>query len=144
MSGFVKKWELFRHVKKCPMNDGANPGVPVQHQSSALLPGARFKEGSPKVNTLLAKMNKDGIHIVCKNDTLICLLGSFLMEPGEGVNEQYVSQKMRQLGRLLQSLRELKKKENVRLADFFDPTNFDELVQVDTGVDIIRCQGTDE
>ena len=111
------------------MNDGANPGVPVQHQSSALLAGARFKEGCPKVKTLLAKMNKDGIHIVCKNDTLICSFGSFLMDPGEGVNEQYVSQKMRQLGRLLQSLRKLKKKENARLAHFFDPTNFDELVK---------------
>lgn len=52
-------------------------------------------------------MRRDNVSIICKNDELILTLGQRLYSSldKESHNVQYISQKMREMGRLLQAIK---------------------------------------
>ena len=71
-------------------------------------------------------MNNDEISAIARKDTLIVNFGAAIFEKVGTKNINYVSQRMRQLARLLRTLR--KENEAANFDDFIDTARFDELV----------------
>ena len=73
-------------------------------------------------------MRLDNITLVARNDSMICSLGTMMVEKG-GIRRLYdISQHMRNLARLLMSLRETEHNENARLSELLCPEKFDVVV----------------
>ena len=66
-------------------------------------------------------MKRGAIADIVKSDDLIKMLGAFLLEKEGESDRQLVSQKMRELGRLLQQLMVVENNEVVQLSDFIKP-----------------------
>jgi hypothetical protein len=120
---------LWRHVKNCPSKISSSQKNTVQHDANMMIEGALYKQGSSVLHDrVLSKMKIDQVSIATKNDPLICAFGTSLIEAGNDVDAQYVSQRMRQLGRLLIILRS-RNSEEAQLKDFLRPTMFDKVVE---------------
>jgi hypothetical protein len=74
-------------------------------------------------------MNRGAIADIVKNDDLIKMLGAFLLEKEGERDRQLVSQKIRELGRLLQQLMVVGNNEVVQLSDFIKPEKFDIIIK---------------
>lgn len=106
---FSKKY-LFRHIKKCT---GSNIDKPksnrnIQSRCAMLLPSTVSVEDSFAKN-VLSKMVNDDVYNVIRNDTLIMAYGQHLYKKHghEKHLHQYVSQKLREIGRFLLCAKEV-------------------------------------
>lgn len=130
--GFFVSNDLWKHQKKCQQKNvkqqGRNRNVKA---TSALLltSGVSDTSISPQLTQVLQNMNADKTHLVVRNDSLILKYGEKLLKVGkEQHNRHYVGQKMRELGRLLITVRDLDK-DVMSLHDIIMPSKFSLVVK---------------
>jgi len=131
--GFLHRKDLWRHVKHCPCRVEALEAHSFRrYQVESRLLVAPIVSGcssaSPALQSVLAIMKKDEIGLVARNDCLILSYGNVCAEKMARHEATYVSQKMRQLARLVMKLRELKGRADAQLSDFLSPALFDDVV----------------
>ena len=128
--GFLLKRELWKHVRKCPLAKEHKRGQRVVSRSNVLLPISPEADG--EVKKVLETMNDGKISLIARNDSLIIKLGAKMLK-SSGVKDQNrfrnVSQRMRELARLLEKLRTADDSHRADLASFINPGNFDAVVQ---------------
>ena len=139
--GFVKRRDLWRHNKTCNFKSGdnddksdENDGYHVkcqklQAKSKLLILPSICPGKSSAFQEVVASMKSDNITITARNDSIISALGTMMVEK-VGTRRSYdISQHMRNLARLLLSLREADHDENAQLSLFLRPEKFDVVVQ---------------
>ena len=108
--GFFLKSCLWRHIKNCPFapDEKKTKYRKISSQASLLLPTKTEVSNGLREN-VLKRMSADEISIAARNDTIIVKFGEKLYQKHGHLTHLYthVSQKMRELGRLIISLREL-------------------------------------
>lgn len=129
--GFIKRQELWKHVKSCKFKPDENE-VPkyqkVQEKAKLLLFPAICSDSSNVLSKLFAAMKSDEVTLVARNDWLIKELGVLLIEKHGDKQNHFVSQKMRELARLLLQLRTTSASLDAQLSDFIKPGEFDVVV----------------
>ena len=130
--GFFKREELWRHRQTCPHrpNEDKKKWTKVQQEAATLLPTSFLStKGVNKTfhDTVLSCMKNDDISNVARKDQLIVKFGSSVFDKVGSKNANDVSQRMRQLARLLILLRDGGHQE-ANLEDFIDTAKFDDLV----------------
>ena len=125
--GFLKRQELWKHVKSCKFK-AKNIDTPkfqkVQETSKLLrYPAISGDSKSLCLSKIFATMKSDNVSIVARNGWLIKQIGVLLVE-----TLCLVSQKMRELARLLLQLRETDSNPASQLSDFIKPGRFDDVV----------------
>ncbi|XP_020601654.1 uncharacterized protein LOC110040732 isoform X3 [Orbicella faveolata] len=139
--GFVKRKDLWRHNKACNFKSGDEDDKndkddndymkcqKLQTKSKLLiLPSLCPGKGSP-YQEFLASMKSDQITLVARNDSVISALGTMMVEKVGTSRCHDISQNMRNLARLLMSLREAENTANAQLLQFLRPDKFDVVVQ---------------
>jgi len=131
--GFLHRKDLWRHIKHCPCRMEpleAHSFRRYQMESRLLLAPILndCSSASQALQNVLSVMKKDTIGLVARNDPLILSYGSICADKMARHETTYVSQKMRQLARLLMKLRELKGCADAHLSDFLSPDSFDDVV----------------
>lgn len=134
--GFHKKKDMYRHVKTCIFkeeeeieeqeNDDVKHNNILAASSMLILPYTCPKASELLQNKVISKMKDDSISFRAKKDDLIMLFGSVIIEKDGERNASYVSQRMRQLSRLLI---ELNKETDGELKDFLQPSMFDKVIE---------------
>ena len=129
--GFFMASELWRHRQNCPHRSQETPPKwsRVQQDAKFLLPTTVLSTKDVKKSfhdTVLSSMKNDKISAIARKDSLIVNFGTAIFEKVGTKNINYVSQRMCQLARLLQTLR--KENEATNFADFIDTARFDKLV----------------
>ncbi|XP_067032827.1 uncharacterized protein [Acropora muricata] len=129
--GFIKRQELWKHVKSCKFKPDQNE-VPkyqkVQEKAKLLLFPAICSDSSNVLSKLFAAMKSDEVTLVARNNWLIKELGVLLIEKHGDKQNHFVSQKMRELARLLLQLRTTSASLDAQLSDFIKPGEFDVVV----------------
>jgi len=75
----------------------------------------------PALAAVLASMASDQVSLVAKNDCIILTFGSIVAQNCTTVQYNYVSQRTRQLARLLMELRDQAQAPNADLSSFIKP-----------------------
>lgn len=133
--GFMKKKDLWRHVKGCNFRSGDDDTADdkkyqkLQSKSKLLILPSICPKKSPLFQDVVASMKSDHITLVARNDAVISALGTMMVEKVGSKRCHDISQNMRNLARLLISLREVVNNENAQLSQFLRPDKFDVLVQ---------------
>ena len=130
--GFIRRQELWKHVKSCKFKS-ENIEKPkyqkVQEKSKLLLyPAISTNTRTTRLSKMLATMKSDEVSIAARNDWLIKEIGVVLVEKYGEKQNSLISQKMRELSRLLLQLRETDASPNSSLSDFIKPGRFDDVV----------------
>ena len=132
-NGFLDKKELYKHVANCTFADGQKEIHPrrVRFNCSLLLAPNKLSLGSSKAlsDHVLPRMKTDQYSLAARNDQIILLYGSSLVEKHGKDKANYVSQHMRDLSRLLVEGRNLLKMPSLSMKDIIAPDKFDILVQ---------------
>ena len=130
--GFIRRQELWKHVKSCkfkPENIETPKYQKVQEKSKLLLyPAISTDSRTTRLSKILATMKSDEVSIAARNDWLIKEIGVVLVEKYGKKQNSLISQKMRELSRLLLQLRETDASPNSSLSDFIKPGRFDDVV----------------
>ena len=129
--GFFMASELWRRRQNCPHRSQETPPKwsRVQQEAKLLLPTTVLSTKDVKKSlhdNVLSSMKNNEISAIARKDPLIVNFGATIFEKVGTKNINYVSQRMRQLARLLQTLR--KENEAANFDDFIDTARFDELV----------------
>ncbi|XP_068758091.1 uncharacterized protein [Montipora capricornis] len=133
--GFMKKKDLWRHVKGCNFRSGDDDTADdkkyqkLQSKSKLLILPSICPGKSSLFQDVVASMKSDHITLVARNDAVISALGTMMVEKVGSKRCHDISQNMRNLARLLISLREVVNNENAQLSQFLRPDKFDVLVQ---------------
>lgn len=127
--GYFVGTDMWKHLKQCPLTEGKNPQTKhLQAECAMLLPMA---EGSSSVfkDKVLSKMTRDEVFIAVKNDATIIQLGERILGSVDDETHlfQYVSQKMREVGRLLLTVR-ANHPELTSMKDCINPIHFDKII----------------
>ena len=121
-SGFFFRKTLWRHKRTCSRRRGGSSSGRVQRRAMALLPP---EPGVPEgYQQLLDGMVLDDVSLICKTDPLIKSFGVklFRKHGNEKHQRQYISCRLRELGRLV---KELKRGGQVaQLATYLTPAKF--------------------
>ena len=129
---FIRRQELWKHVKLCkfkPENIETSKYQKVQEKSKLLLyPAFSTDSRTTHLSKILATMKNDEVSIVARNDWLIKEIGFVFFEKYGEKQNSLISQKMRELSRLLLQLRETDASANSSLSDFIKPGRFDDVV----------------
>ena len=130
--GFMRKVDLWKHAKSCPFRPETQEGKKrgqLQGESALLLvtPIIPHDCKDQLVSHVLKFMQQDDITKVCQNDEVILTLGAAHLGKVGIEKSNNVSQRMRELSRLLIELRSLDPK-GKHLADFIKPSKFDIVV----------------
>lgn len=130
--GFYKKKSLYRHSKKCPLN---NVSGTVKRQTSqsdgqtTLLLNSLFKHDKLLTNELFPRMRADDIGLIARQDYLICRYAySYLKGRRSKGNIDLVRQNMRRLAKLLKYARE-KNNQIKKLIDLLQPSYFKLIIE---------------
>lgn len=138
---FIRKHDLWRHVKQCTFNEERTDGDDkekrwhrkLQYESELLLFSNRFPEGSSEAlgSQVLSTMRSDEITQTVKSDKLILMVGSSLLERGGSTKISYISQRMRTLARLLLKVQENEDSNSTVqfLMDCIAPSMFDIVIK---------------
>ncbi|XP_060085124.1 uncharacterized protein LOC132564488 [Ylistrum balloti] len=121
---FFLNTNLWRHRKICPFRKNDRNKKRLKSQASLLLPSSVvISEGLQR--KVLSRMNTDEITMVVRNDPVILRIGEKLFQKHGHLPHLYphVSQKMRELGRFLISVRKQDTEINL-LSDELVPKNF--------------------
>ena len=129
--GFFWRKELWRHCKSCESwQTSQQPETACQKVGSMLLAPVLYTAANidPALAAVLASMASDQVSLVAKNDCIILTFGSIVAQNCTTVQYNYVSQRMRQLARLLMELRDQAQAPNADLSSFLKPEQFDTVV----------------
>ncbi|XP_070537215.1 uncharacterized protein [Ptychodera flava] len=132
--GYFVRRELTKHYKTCRVRifkkqlPDQGCGRQIQVMATMMLP-FHGKTNKQMRDAVLSKMITDEIGMAARNDPLIVEYGSklFMKTRATPTCSRYVTQKMRQLSRLLLELR--KGKKEYSLKDYIQPRNFDHIVK---------------
>ena len=134
--GFMKRWDLWKHQltcehKPCTEADDQANSKNKQAQLKAKLMLAPSKTGSSNgtLNKIIGAMKIDSISKIVTQDSLIKEFGSMLIEKQGGKDAQFISQKMRELARLVEGLMSVEGRNDLQLSDFLTPEKFDTIVR---------------
>jgi len=128
---FVKKTNLWKHRKACLTSKldsseiSCKDNTRMRGRSTLLLPiSDRASKGLKDV--ILASMTNDEISDIVRTDGLIAEFGSRLyMKNGHLAHRhQYISQRLRELGRLVLGIKDLVGKSSIKLQDYITPKQF--------------------
>ena len=130
--GFIRKKDLTKHAKKCPFklkDKGINSRY-LRGESALLLanPVSPRDVGEQLIGSVLKIMQQDNITETVRTDEVILTLGESLLENVGLEKTTYVSQRMREIARLL---RELQRREKSKepLSSFLKPGKFDLIIE---------------
>ena len=139
--GFVKRKDLWRHNKACNFKSGDKDDKKDEEENDymkcqklqaksklLILPSLCPGKSSP-FQEVVASMKSDQITLVARNDSIISALGAMMVEKLGTRRSHDISQNMRNLARLLMSMREAENNENAQLLQFLCPEKFDVVVQ---------------
>ncbi|XP_028418000.1 uncharacterized protein LOC114542728 [Dendronephthya gigantea] len=131
--GFFRKWDLWKHHASCEYKSDVAVTNERKHQvqQTAKLLIAPTLTGSDNItlNKILSAMNRGEIADIVRKDELIKSFGIMLLEKDGERDCQFVSQKMRELGRLVKHLMVEEKNSAVQLCDYIKPEKFDTIVK---------------
>jgi len=130
--GFFLRTEMWRHCKNCEFRQNSLQQSEVSCQKEGLMLIAPFwytaTTVSPPLAAVLASMELDNISLAAKNDSIILNYGAFVSQNCTASQHTYVSQRMRQLARLLIELRDANHSPDADLSSFLKPERFDTVV----------------
>ncbi|XP_054272746.1 uncharacterized protein LOC128993019 [Macrosteles quadrilineatus] len=137
--GFLIKKHLWHHIRySCNIKRQKLFNKPlvierrrVQVESRVLLMSSLIQDhNQPAIfnEKILKPMKDDKVTETCKNDPLILKLGNLQFEKYGLTKHELIRQEMRQLGRLLLTLRKLSGGGDKTLKDWFEPFEIDNLV----------------
>lgn len=119
---YLKKSYLYRHKTKCSaaLNNNFIFDKMVVNQAKRTLGNITKCNSSAFESSVLNKMERDDIFYIINNDNLIKQFGENLFQTANVDNNihHYVSQKMRELGKFLQSMRTVTQKEKSLMTCF--------------------------
>ena len=129
-SMFVRK-ELWRHTRRCPSKEASNTDATGRAKVLVLADVAEStfsKAISPGLWKILGNMKQDEVSSASRNDFLILQLGQSLYNKhgSDPTKFEYMRQKVREMGRLLLSLR---KSSIFSFEDAVKPTNFYRVIE---------------
>ena len=123
--------DLWKHVKVCRHKPGGSKQKHCRYRSSGhLLFGGSGIASDGLKEDILRRMNQGKVAVAVRNDTLITRYGNNLhFQHGHAPHRlQYISQKLRQLGRFLITVRSLDSTVH-QLSDCIAPSKFEVVVQ---------------
>jgi hypothetical protein len=126
--GTYVKEDLWKHQRRCPFNDSNSLKCSAVQSGKLLLP--IIGERRDFYESILLKMREDEVKAAVQSDTLILSLGYRLFEKvcKAEHQHQYVSQRLRELGRLLIALR--KEHPDIRnIKNAIKPQNWEALIK---------------
>ena len=135
---FIRKHDLWRHVRQCPFNKRKERFEPenvahqkLQYESELLLYSSQVPNGcSEALASVLPSIRPGEVKLTLKADKLILLVGSSLLERGGSSKMQPIINTMRTLSRLLLKVQELQGNSSVEcLSDCIDPRMFDIIIR---------------
>ena len=131
--GFFKGDELWRHCLVCQhkATTDEKKWKKVQAEVKLLLPTCSVSTPDVEAHlykNVISSMRNDTISCIARRDHLITNFGAAILEKVGIKNANYVSQRMRQLARLLQTLRLQSKSNDACLEEFIDTSMFDAVV----------------
>lgn len=128
--GFVQKHELWRHAKLCPFRSAEDKKLKRRNLQAegALLIAPMVSQSDGRIQNVLAAMKQDDITNTVRGDEAILTFGLSLYEKVGEEKITYVSQRMREVARLLQELRNVDKT-GTKLEDFIKPEKFDLIIK---------------
>ncbi|CAB4044042.1 Hypothetical predicted protein [Paramuricea clavata] len=114
--GFMKRWDLWKHQLACefnpkPQNEHGNQQV--QLKAKLMLAPTITGSEDEKLNRILSVMKNDPITKTVQKDPLIKAFGSVMIEKSGPKDGQFISQKMRELGRLVEGLMSVEENKKV-------------------------------
>jgi hypothetical protein len=127
--GFKKRCDLWKQQLTCehnpkPENEHGNGKQQVQLKAKLMLTPSITGSKDETLNKINSLMKNDCISKIVQKDPLIKAFGSMMIAK----DGQLISQKMRELGRLVEGLMSVEKSKNVQLSDFIKPEKFDTVV----------------
>lgn len=130
--GFIRKKELWKHVKTCQFKLGKKV-VSNRHlriESAMLLadPVSPDDTKGQLISHVLSIMQQDSITEAVEGDEVILTFGATLMEKGGSNESSYISQRMREIARLLLELRK-HDQSDASLCEFIKPGKFDLVIK---------------
>ena len=131
--GFKKRCDLWKQQLTCehnpkPENEHGNGKQQVQLKAKLMLTPSITGSKDETLNKINSLMKNDCISKIVQKDPLIKAFGSMMIEKNGPKDGQLISQKMRELGRLVEGLMSVEKSKNVQLSDFIKPEKFDTVV----------------
>ncbi|PIK49808.1 hypothetical protein BSL78_13310 [Apostichopus japonicus] len=134
--GYYMKSKMWKHVKNCAAQvKKRKRGTRHQSRCALLLPVAMPVEDS--FRQILGTMVNDDISLICRNDRLILTFGQKLHEKAATESRQYISQKMRELGRFLKVM-QVAHPDISCLEECISPQQYDNVVR-----SVRQCAGYD-
>ena len=119
--GFFFRKTLWRHKRTCARRRGHTSTGREQSKAMAQMPTPSHIP--PGYQEILDKMNMDDVSLICKSDRLITQFGIRLYEKVGKEQYQYISTKLRELGRLV---KELKRTDpSAPLVSYMSPSKFE-------------------
>ncbi|KAK2565527.1 hypothetical protein P5673_010614 [Acropora cervicornis] len=131
--GFFEGDALWRHCLICQHKTAPDEKKwkKVQAEAKLLLPTCSVSTADIDAHlykNVISSMRNDTISSVARQDQLITNFGAAILEKVGIKNANFVSQRMRQLARLLQTLRVQSKRTDACLEEFIDTSMFDAVV----------------
>lgn len=130
--GFLHKAELYRHVHTCEFASEGKEVHPrrLRYNCSLLLStNNAFKNCNKDLaDYVLPRMKSDNISLVARRDELILMYGAALLNKHGKNKANLVSQKMRELARLLVEVRNLCRLPSLQFMNAITPDKFDVFV----------------
>lgn len=131
--GFVTKSFLSRHAKNCTtqkISDCIVYGKSIKKESSTIVNSMLVSSSAEFRKNILDKFRNDEITSILKTDDVIIGVGVLLYEKHGNSQNDLIRQTMRQLSRLVTSLRKNNPAyERKNLAFFLDCSKFDEIIE---------------
>lgn len=129
---FFKKDEIFRHSKKCKFQEEQISPTNTPKRRNRKMQCAMLQQKTEDFDKLykeiICNMKMDTVSFIAQEDKLICRFGARLLQNHREVHlKTYVSQRMRQLGKLLLILRSLNP-ELQHLQEFLVPQQYKTIV----------------
>jgi len=130
--GMFVSTDLWKHARKCKCSDDTQKrksGYGEMVQSGKLLLPVIGSDHQLYIN-ILTKMRNDAITRAVENDDLILLFGKRLYDKnGHNIHQhQYISQRLRELGRFLLQMREMYPTSSFTMSSCLLPCNWDKLL----------------
>jgi hypothetical protein len=130
--GFYHKHDLWRHGRHCHFATCSDPSPCYKEMyrgGQLMMQAAMYGAVSESLPPILNAMHNDDVGTAAKNDSLILLFGGVLADKMNRHSTAHVSQKMREISRLLIQLRKSTNLQNANLATFVSPAHFPSVLE---------------
>ena len=131
--GFFKGDELWCHNKRCQHKTSElKKWKKVQIEAKLLLPTGSISTtdvDKELYSNVISAMKNDRISFMARHDKVILQFGAAILQKVGRKNTNYVSQRMRQLARLLLKLHMRSQEREATFENFIDTSKFDNLIE---------------